>query len=159
MEHLLREAQVQRELTRLQIAEFLRTEDFLDEEGYPTQRTLWALEKWPFDDAKGWFSFLHRVWHLADWGWHEADEPPEYPRAQETAQVHRWNLSTAGWSGNESLVAAMQANEMLWHLCWVQSRRGGHYIFEQEGASMQEEAGDAALGVLRGLRGETPHAA
>jgi hypothetical protein len=24
----------------------------------------------------------------------------------------------------------MQKNDMMWHLNWVQSRRGGHYIFE-----------------------------
>ena len=151
MEHLLRESQVKRELTRLQIAEFLRDEDPLDEDGYPTQRTLWAIEHWPFDDQSGWFAFLRTVWHLADWGWHEADESPKDPHAKEAAPVHRWHLSTAGWSGNESLVAAMRANEMLWHSSWAQSRRGGHYIFEREYIEAEEPVTSAWMPTYRSI--------
>ena len=128
--HLVFHDSVQRELTRLQIAEFLRTEEALDEDGYPTERTLWAVEKWPWDDPKGWFAFLHSVWHLADWGWHELDEPKELSNPLFPEAVHRYHLSTAGWSGNEELVRAMEKNDMLWSMTWVQSRRGGHYIFE-----------------------------
>jgi hypothetical protein len=45
---------------------------------------------------------------------------------------HRYYISTAGWSGNESIIYAMQENNLMWSLNWVQSRRGGHYIFELE---------------------------
>jgi len=41
-----------------------------------------------------------------------------------------YNISTGGWSGNESIIHEMQENSMMWHLNWVQSCRGGHYIFE-----------------------------
>jgi hypothetical protein len=44
--------------------------------------------------------------------------------------VQRFDISTAGWSGNESLIRAMEKNSFMWATTWVQSRRGGHYIFE-----------------------------
>ncbi len=101
--------------------------DFLDEDGYPTEDALDLIEKWHFSDAKGWFKFIHSIWHFASWGWGEREEPHEY---KENEKVYRYHISTGGWSGNESIIHAMQKNEMMWHLNWVQSRRGGHYIFE-----------------------------
>jgi hypothetical protein len=38
--------------------------------------------------------------------------------------------ATPGWSGNESIIKSMKKNEMMWFLNWVQSKGGGHYIFE-----------------------------
>jgi hypothetical protein len=153
LSHLVLHDGVQRELTRYQIAEFLRTEEALDEDGYPTERTLWALEKWPWDDAKGWFAFLRNVWHLADWGWHELDEPKELSNPLFPEAVHRYHLSTAGWSGNESLIRAMEANDMLWATTWVQSRRGGHYIFEIAHGAL-EQAPSELVSAVKPLREE-----
>ena len=102
-------------------------ENFLDEDGYPTDNALELIAKWPSSDAKGWFEFIENIWHLKSWGWKEKDEPHDW---KENTMVHRYHISTAGWSGNESIIRAMQSNEMMWHLNWVQSRRGGHYIFE-----------------------------
>lgn len=101
--------------------------DFLDDDGYPTDDALELIEKWHFNDAKGLFNFIHSIWHLASWGWKEGEEPHELFDGD---KVYRYNISTAGWSGNESIIKALQANYMMWHVCWVQSRRGGHYIFE-----------------------------
>lgn len=39
--------------------------------------------------------------------------------------------STGGWSGNESIIGAMQKNRMVWNFLWEQSRRGGHYVFDK----------------------------
>ena len=102
--------------------------EMLDDEGYPTDAALDVIRLWHWSDAKGWFKFIENIWHLAGWGWREADEPDEYRR--DKRMVHRYHVSTAGWSGNESIIRAMQENEMMWWLNWVQSRRGGHYIFE-----------------------------
>ncbi len=101
----------------------------LDEDGYPTEETLQAIEKWR-GDFKGFFYTLKPVWKyhepLAWCGWHEDVVKDDI----EDRQVLRFSLSTGGWSGNESLISAMRKNYVLWSLTWVQVRRGGHYIFE-----------------------------
>lgn len=106
--------------------------DFLDEDGYPTEQALEIVEKWHWDDAKGWFKFIEGLWAYHDFGWKEKDEPHEWKDHKQYKDkiVHRYYISTAGWSGNESIIHAMQRNDWMWHLNWVQSRRGGHYIFE-----------------------------
>ena len=38
-------------------------------------------------------------------------------------------LHTLGWSGNESVIAAMEQNFVFWSRCWMRSERGGHYTF------------------------------
>lgn len=100
--------------------------DFLDEEGYPTEDAYLVIEKWHWIDEKGWFDFIKSIWHLASWGWKEKEEPHDW----KDEMVTRYHISTAGWSGNEAIIRAMENNHMMWHLTWVQSRRGGHYIFE-----------------------------
>ena len=105
----------------------LMEHELLDDDGYPTDEALQIVEAWHWTDAAGWFNFIHSIWHLASWGWAEGPTDHEYKK---DTQVYRFDVSTAGWSGNESIIAAMQRNEMMWHLNWVQSRRGGHYIFE-----------------------------
>lgn len=105
-------------------------EDPLDEDGYPTAEALKVIELWPTwneGSTKACFEFIRGIWHLKSWGWHEGDAPSDYDKEK---MVHIYEISTAGWSGNESIIAAMQRNWLLWSLSWVQSRRGGHYIFE-----------------------------
>lgn len=99
----------------------------LDEDGYPTELALARIEAWHWSDKKGWFDFIEGIWYLASWGWSAGYEDHEYTKDE---RVYRLYISTAGWSGNESLIGAMKQNFMLWGTTWVQSRRGGHYIFE-----------------------------
>lgn len=94
--------------------------DYLDEDGYPTDVALGRIETWPYNDPKGWFNFINDIWYLRSWGWTEGYTDGRY----------QYHISTAGWSGNESIIRAMQQNDILWSDAWVQSRRGGHYIFE-----------------------------
>lgn len=107
-------------------------DQLLDEDGYPTEYALDLVEKWHWIDVKGWFTLIHQLWYLKSWGWQEGNEPHDW---MEDKTVYRYNISTAGWSGNEAVIDAMQKNGMLWNVTWVQSRRGGHFIFEDSDLS------------------------
>jgi hypothetical protein len=110
---------------KTRVEELLKHE-MLDDDGYPTDEALEIIEIWHWNDAKGWFDFIHSIWHLASWGWKEGEAIDEITNKKTWC----YYVSTAGWSGNESIIRAMQKNDWMWHLNWVQSRRGGHYIFE-----------------------------
>jgi hypothetical protein len=115
------------------IFDLIEHNEMLDEDGYPTDACLDVIELWHWSDPKGWFEFIKGCWHLSSWGWNEVDEPHEWASWDNQYKdkiVHKYHISTAGWSGNESIIRSMQKNNMMWYLNWEQSRRGGHYIFE-----------------------------
>ena len=103
--------------------------NLFDDDGYPTHDTLTIIELWHWNDIKGWFDFIHSMWHLASWGWTEGEVVSQFYQDE---WKHQYDVSTAGWSGNESIIRAMEKNDMLWALTWEQSRRGGHYIFQRD---------------------------
>ena len=51
---------------------------------------------------------------------------PEYFHKNEYGN---WEVHTGGWSGNESIIAALYSNDMLWAFYWLRSTAGGHYVF------------------------------
>lgn len=104
----------------------LMDEEHLDEDGYPTEAALEIVRIWHWSEARGWFEFIKSIWHMSSWGWKESDAEHEYIKDK---KVHLYNISTGGWSGNESIIREMRKT-VLWHLNWVQWRRGGHFIFE-----------------------------
>jgi hypothetical protein len=96
-----------------------------DSDDYPTAEELARVREWPWQDSPRLFEFIKGIWYMPDWGWRE-EETKDI-----TGQPARgFKISTAGWSGNESLIEALEANHMAWALTWVSSRRGGHYEFE-----------------------------
>jgi len=105
----------------------LMEQDLIDEDGYPTDAALDIVETWHWSDAKGWFDFIKSIWYMPSWGWGEGEADHEYRKDE---KVYQYDISTAGWSGNESIISSMQKCDMMWHLNWVSSRRGGHYVFE-----------------------------
>lgn len=113
-------------IIKAQMAELVLKEH-LDEDGYPTEDALLLIQIWHWDNPRGWFEFIKSLWAYADWGWHEVDEAHDWKK---DTIVHRYKISTAGWSGNEAIIHAMESNRMMMATQWVQSRRGGHYIFE-----------------------------
>ncbi len=115
------------------IFDLIEHNEMLDDGGYPTDAALDAIKLWHFSDARGWFKFIEGLWWHSSMLWKEDDVPHDLRsfKGYEDKMVHRYWISTGGWSGNESIIRAMQENNhMLWTLNWVQSRRGGHYIFE-----------------------------
>jgi hypothetical protein len=104
----------------------------LDEEGYPTEITIKYIRRWHFHDAKSMFEYIKKFWAFANDGYwrEEIVTEDEFNGLEYDEPRLRYIISTAGWSGNEAIIRAMQENHMIWHLCWVESRRGGHYIFE-----------------------------
>lgn len=97
----------------------------MDDEHYPTEETERIIREYhgPVDEL---LAAVKTVWAYADSGyWDEGDALDFLDRP-----VHRYHVSTAGWSGNESLLDALEDNRGFWMFFWFQSQRGGHYIFE-----------------------------
>ncbi|MCP4898858.1 MAG: hypothetical protein GY906_17950 [bacterium] len=93
----------------------------MDSDGYPTEKELQEIRDWPFEKLPELLPHVKSLWWQADWGWSEVGGT--------------YNISTAGWSGNEDIIGALQDNTMFWMLYWQKSTRGGHYVFEKMGVS------------------------
>jgi hypothetical protein len=109
--------------------------DYVDD-GYPTEEALEMIEKWDAQDAKGFFEFVKSIWWMPNWGWQE--EMNEEGNKE-------YHIATGGWSGNESIIYSMQRNRVIWLCTWLQSSRGGGYIFELRGQleqSLEEKIAD-----------------
>lgn len=139
-EELWRQAE-ERDLKNKQEVEDLKAMllDYLDDDGYPTDHALLIIEKWHWSDPTGWFKFIEGIWWMPSFGWREnvggIDKWTEQELEDTTVRYH---ISTLGWSGNESIIGSMKTNIILWGDTWVQSRRGGHYIFEVKQSEMDE---------------------
>lgn len=88
---------------------------------YPSEETLEFIRN--FDCGKYTClylaEFLEQVWWAADWGY-----------TMKGKHKKKLYLSTGGWSGNEDIIDALQSNHVFWSMCWLETRRGGHYTFE-----------------------------
>lgn len=89
-----------------------------DNDGYPTEEALERIRTWPATDLRGMMAFVRELWAYPEY-WHESERDGKTVIA----------MSTAGRSGNESLIEAMQENRIFWLICWQSHRRGGHYEF------------------------------
>ena len=112
------------------IPEWTPSDIILGADGYPSDEELETIRTWPINcgaDLTAVFKYVHQRWNWPDWGWkREARRRREW----KGGRLHRrYSISTGGWSGNESLIAAMEANWMLWTMTWQSSKRGGHYEF------------------------------
>lgn len=103
----------------------------MSDDDYPSDEDLLQIEQWECAwDASGkhpyfapFFELLKSHWWMPDWGWRE------YDGSDDGDPVHVYHISTGGWSGNESLLGAMQRNFIVWSLTFNTHRRGGHYEF------------------------------
>lgn len=97
-----------------------------DADGYPTEETLMAIRAWP-KDWQALLEYVQEAWQYDD----------RITYSESTEEFHPgffWYLSTGGWSGNEDIISALQANTLFWVSCWWSSRRGGHFEFIVPGA-------------------------
>ena len=105
------------------------TEPTFDADGYPTEATLDRIREWPIvtlADMVDCMDFAGRAWSsYGTWrkysDWKEARWP--------SRPLVRYTFATGGWSGNESVVAAIEANlivQMVGAWAW---KRGGWYEY------------------------------
>lgn len=91
-------------------------DDVLGDDGYPSEQELNRIRAWPYNDLVGWFDYIKPRWNWAATKF--VDNNPGL-----------WVLYTGGWSGNEDIIRAMQANVVLWQICWYSNYKGGKYVF------------------------------
>lgn len=90
----------------------------MDPDGYPDDTELQRIAEWPYTDFPALMEYVRERWKYAEDGYWTKDGTATYL------------VSTAGWSGNESIIGALQDNQMFWIMCWYRSERGGHYKFK-----------------------------
>lgn len=98
---------------------------------YPNDLELNIIANWAIkqqQDLVELLSYVRDLWAYTGWGWSE-EESNQKEALEEHGHYRRYSLSTAGWSGNESLIEALEKNHVFWTFCWYSSRRGGHYEF------------------------------
>ena len=88
--------------------------NMLDRDGYPTEEALNTIKTWNRGDRQL-FEYIQDLWWPGEWGF--------------TVDGDEYRLATGGWSGNEDIIGAMQDNFMFWMRCWMESHRGGLYVF------------------------------
>lgn len=105
-------------------------EPTLSADGYPTEATLRRIRRWPIRELKDFeaaMDFAGRAWSYPElWAkerWFDDLDRPGW------SPCLRYAFSTGGWSGNESIVAAIKANRMLETIGAWSWRRGGHYEY------------------------------
>ena len=94
---------------------------------YPEDRELEKIENWVISSTQDCMDLMDIVKSL--WSYPNYFSMT-YKSGVGKNPVFKFNLSTGGWSGNESIIGALQKNYMFWALTWFSSQRGGHYVFE-----------------------------
>jgi len=88
----------------------------MDANGYPEEHELKKISGWPHTDFPGLIEHIRARWLYADCGYFAFNGSV-------------LEMSTGGWSGNESIIYALKENHIFWWHC-LSWRRGGHYVFD-----------------------------
>lgn len=90
--------------------------EYLTSDSYPTEAILVNLST---SNAKqnhrDMLELVKSIWHYPDFVQVDTDT---------------YTFRTGGWSGNESLIDALQQNALFWSFCWEMSARGGVHVFK-----------------------------
>jgi hypothetical protein len=92
---------------------------------YPDEEELLTIEKWDTKDPWGLAEYLINVWHYEDY----IRMGKRWVKGRYEGGYKKFEISTAGWSGNEDRIDALQKNH-FWFFWWHSSERGGHYVFQ-----------------------------
>ena len=99
---------------------FYEGEIFID--GYPTDEYLKWIEEYDFTKYCL-RSFLHAIFE----GWNHGTLGYRVHRTHKG--YRKLELHTLGWSGNESIIQAIEDNRFFFLVYWYKTERGGHYYF------------------------------
>ena len=105
----------------------------LGEDGYPSEAELQRIREWPWEGGfRSLMDYVRRRWQYAEHGYW-------------TQRGDHFEISTGGWSGNESIIGALEANQMFSMLCPLSWRRGGHYVYDVQEWDDNPEPGKRVL--------------
>ena len=111
----------------------------LNYDGYPPERALKIIEQWNCIDnthAKlhALLDYVESLWFYPDrFCWYKTTSTEEYADPKDwtkyKVRYRKLYISTGGWSGNESIIYALERNFMFWAMNWRRHDAGGHYWF------------------------------
>ena len=92
---------------------------------YPTKEELQKIQDWKYEDGyEKLAEYILNLWHFSDWAFLRDWAIDEFG-----TKYRELRLATAGWSGNEDIVSALNRNQMFTMMCWQSSHRGGLHIY------------------------------
>jgi hypothetical protein len=97
----------------------------MDQDGYPTEETLKKITEWDWHDVNGLAEYIVATWHYGE----PLAQLSDWRKDDIGAEYRELRLATGGWSGNESIIAALNDNTMFGMICWYLSQRGGLHIY------------------------------
>lgn len=86
-------------------------------DNYPEDHELDRIKAWPIATRADYVALMEYC--MALWMWDN----------YATRRGSHYRFATGGWSGNESIIEALQGNMMFWMSCWRSSHIGGLYKF------------------------------
>lgn len=92
-----------------------------DQDGYPTKVILGQISIWPLDSKDKVIELYELLKVLFK----------HYGSVERVGNFMQ--ITTGGWSGNESVIDALQENVIFWTLYWESSHRGGMHVFRYPG--------------------------
>lgn len=94
---------------------------------YPRESELEQIKNWDYKlGAKSLVEFIESIWWMTDWGFKLYKGRDKLFR--KTVMILQ--LHTGGWSGNESIISALEHNFIFWSMSFWKHYRGGHYYFQ-----------------------------
>ncbi len=119
-------------------------EPTFDTDGYPTEESLKAIKEWDliegdagvYPKVHALLDFVEKLWSYPDrfcwnkttnYSWVYTEFPSDRKYKIKSRKLY---MSTGGWSGNESVIGALEQNFIFWAMYWWKHERGGHYWFE-----------------------------